>query len=189
MGTIPAAPTAPAAPAAPAGSPPAQAPARRVPPPRSGRTPRTRPGYTAASQADRGSVTILVVFFTIISLALAALLVDVGNALNARERAADIAEQAARAGANDISIPALRAGRLEIDTATACARAMGLVQAYGTQSGFQATADCAPPSPQQITVTVSVTTRPLIAASLGNFTVRATATAEPVCGITRAGQC
>ena len=60
-------------------------------------------GHAAAGSADRGSISVLVVFFTLIALALASLLVDVGNALNARERAADIAEQAARAGANDIS--------------------------------------------------------------------------------------
>ncbi len=143
----------------------------------------------AAGHAERGSLTILVVFFTLMALALAALLVDVGNALNARERAADIAEQAARAGANDISVPALRAGIVEIDTATACSRAANLVAAYGARGGFRATLSCAPPSPQQITVTVFVTTKPLIAASLGNFTVHATATAAPVCGVTRAGQC
>jgi Flp pilus assembly protein TadG len=142
-----------------------------------------------AGRDDRGSITILVVFFTIIALALAGLLVDVGHALNARERAADIAEQAARAGANDISVPALRSGIVAIDTSTACSAAANLVAAYGARSGFRATLDCAPPSPQQITVTVYITTKPLIAASLGSFTVHATATAEPVCGVTRAGQC
>ncbi len=150
---------------------------------------RTSTGTSAGTSADRGSVTVLVVFFTIIGLALASLLVDVGNALNARERAADIAEQAARAGANDIDVAALRAGRVAIDTGTACDRALSLVAAYRAQSGFAATAACAPPSPQRITVTVSVTTRPVIAAALGSFTVHATATAEPVCGITRGGQC
>jgi Flp pilus assembly protein TadG len=150
---------------------------------------RAGPGSMRAGHADRGSVTILVVFFTLIALALASLLVDVGHALNARERAADIAEQAARAGANDISVPALRAGIVAIDTATACSRAARLVAAYGARSGFQATLNCPQPSPQQITVTVYITTRPLIAASLGSFTVHATATAEPVCGVTRAGQC
>jgi putative Flp pilus-assembly TadE/G-like protein len=139
--------------------------------------------------ADRGSVTILVLFFTIMALALASLLVDVGNALNARERAADIAEQAARAGANDINVAALRAGRLEINAATACGRAVGLVAAYSARTGWHARASCQPPSARQITVTVFVTTHPVIAASLGNFTVHASATAEPVCGITLGGQC
>jgi len=146
-------------------------------------------GPGSRTGGDRGSVTVLVVFFAIIALALASLLVDIGHALNARERAADIAEQAARAGANDIDVAALRAGRVAIDTGTACDRALSLVAAYRAQSGFAATAACAPPSPQRITVTVSVTTRPVIAAALGSFTVHATATAEPVCGITRGGQC
>lgn len=149
----------------------------------------TPPDHGTTTGADRGSISVLVLFFTIIALMLAALLVDVGNAMNARERAADIAEQAARAGANDIDVAALRAGRLAIDTATACDRVASLVAAYSASGGFHATANCAPPSPQQITVTVFVTTTPLIAKSLGSFTVHASATAEPVCGITLAGQC
>ncbi len=155
------------------------------------RTPAAGAGIGPGSRTggDRGSVTVLVVFFAIIALALAGLLVDIGHALNARERAADIAEQAARAGANDIDVAALRSGIVAIDTTTACADALNLVAAYGARGGFAATGNCAPPSPQQITVTVYVTTRPLIAAALGSFTVHATATAEPVCGITRGGQC
>jgi Putative Flp pilus-assembly TadE/G-like len=150
---------------------------------------KTRPAPGTAAEKERGSVTLLVVFFTIIALVLASLLVDVGNALGARERAADIAEQAARAGAGDIDIAALRAGTVAIDTATACAQALNLVAAYGARAGMAARGQCAPPSPQRITVTVYVTTRPLIAASLGNFTVHASATAQPVCGITHGGQC
>ncbi len=147
------------------------------------------PGHAPARYPDRGSISVLVVFFAIIALMLAALLVDVGHALNARERAADIAEQAARAGANDIDVAALRAGVVQIDTLTACGRAASLVAAYRAGSGFDATADCTHVSPQQITITVSVTTKPLIAASLGDFTVHASATAQPVCGVTRGGQC
>jgi Flp pilus assembly protein TadG len=138
---------------------------------------------------DRGSLTVLVVFFALIALVLASLLVDVGNALNAKERAADIAEQAARAGADDVDVPLLRAGTVAIDTSTACGRAQSLVAAYGAQSGLAVTAACPTLTQQQIAVSVSITTKPLIAASLGNFTVQATATAEPVCGITQGGQC
>jgi putative Flp pilus-assembly TadE/G-like protein len=179
--------TAPPAqpPSAPARPPLTRAPARQAP----SRGPRAGLGLAPASHPDRGSISVLVIFFALIALALASLLVDVGNALNARERAADIAEQAARAGANDVDVAALRTGLVQIDTATACGRAANLVAAYGASSGFNATARCASVSPQQITITVSVTTKPLIAASLGNFTVHASATAEPVCGVTRAGQC
>jgi Flp pilus assembly protein TadG len=141
------------------------------------------------SGGDDGSLTVLVVFFALIALVLASMLVDVGNALNARERAADVAEQAARAGADDVNVPLLRTGTLAIDTSSACGRAQSLVAAYGAQSGLTVTASCPTLTPQQIAVSVSVTTTPLIAASLGNFTVHATATAEPVCGITQGGQC
>ena len=43
---------------------------------------------------DRGSLTLFVLFFAITALVLASLLVDVGSAVNAQERAADLAEQA-----------------------------------------------------------------------------------------------
>ena len=72
-----------------------------------------------APPGDRGSVTLFVIFFTITVLVLASLLVDLGNAVNAQERAADLAEQAARAAANTIDLASLRGGTVSIDTATA----------------------------------------------------------------------
>ncbi len=48
--------------------------------------------------------------FAVAVIFLTALIVDGGNAMNARERAADIAGQAARAAANDISPATLRQG-------------------------------------------------------------------------------
>ena len=49
-------------------------------------------------RGERGSVTLFVLLFSITALVLASLLVDLGSAINAQERAADLAEQAARAG-------------------------------------------------------------------------------------------
>ena len=84
--------------------------------------------------AERGSVTVFVVFFTLVALALASLLVDVGNAVNAQERAADLAEQAARAAANAIDVADLRSGTVTIDQTRACADALNLIQAYAAAS-------------------------------------------------------
>ena len=141
--------------------------------------------------AERGSVTVFVVFFTLVALALASLLVDVGNAVNAQERAADLAEQAARAAANAIDVADLRSGTVTIDQARACADALNLIQAYAAASRVDAamTAPCTYPSPRQVTVYVSVTTTPLISTFFGSFTMKAHETACAEFGITQGVGC
>jgi hypothetical protein len=145
----------------------------------------------AGGGAERGSVTLFVVFFTLVALALASLLVDVGNAMNAQERAADLAEQAARAAANAISVAGLRSGTVAIDQARACADALSLIRAYAAASRVDAamTAPCTYPGPRRVTVYVSVTTTPLVAAFFGSFTMRAHETACAEFGITRGVGC
>ncbi|HLQ54651.1 MAG TPA: pilus assembly protein TadG-related protein, partial [Streptosporangiaceae bacterium] len=64
---------------------------------------------------DRGSVALWVIIFTFAVLVLVALIVDGGQLMNAKERAADVAEQAARAAANDVNVVDLRAGTVAID--------------------------------------------------------------------------
>lgn len=156
---------------------------------------RSRPGRARGSgKRERGSITIFVVFFALIALALAALLVDIGNAMNAKERASDIAEQAARAGANDIDIAALRAGTVKINYAQALPDCESLAVQYGDQTTgnnkFDVHATCTPgPGPNEVTATVSVTTTPIIAAALGQFTETVQRSAHPECGITAGGQC
>ena len=141
--------------------------------------------------AERGSVTVFVVFFTLVALALASLLVDVGNAVNAQERAADLAEQAARAAANAIDVADLRSGTVTIDQTRACADASNLIQAYAAASRVDAamTSPCTYPSPRQVTVSVSVTTTPLISTFFGSFTMKAHETACAEFGITQGVGC
>src|SRR6185369_2611451 len=147
-------------------------------------------GRAAASRAgtgaERGSVTVFVVFFTLVALALASLLVDVGNAVNAQERAADLAEQAARAAANAIDVADLRSGTVTIDQTRACADASNLIHAYAAASRVDAamTGPCTYPSPRQVTVSVSITTTtPLISTFFGSFTMKAHETACAEFGI------
>jgi Flp pilus assembly protein TadG len=59
---------------------------------------------------DRGSISLWVVIFAFTTLALLILVVDGGQTMNAKSRAADIAEQAARAAADDINVTNLREG-------------------------------------------------------------------------------
>lgn len=143
--------------------------------------------------ADRGSLTIFVVFFAITALALASLLVDLGNAVNAQERAADLAEQAARAAADTINVAALRNGDVQIDTARACGNAEKIIQDYHQNSGVDAamTQPCTfqGPGPRQVTVFVSVTTTPVITAAFGSFTMHAHESACAEFGINQGVGC
>jgi len=155
-----------------------------------------RAGHAAAGRAgtgaERGSVTVFVVFFTLVALALASLLVDVGNAVNAQERAADLAEQAARAAAKAIDVADLRSGTVTIDQTRACADASNLIQAYAAASRVDAamTGPCTYPSLRQVTVSVSITTTtPLISTFFGSFTMKAHETACAEFGITQGVGC
>src|SRR5258708_37280510 len=75
---------------------------------RAGRSRRPRStGHTRADR-ERGSVAVFTVVFAIAVVFLTALILDGGVAMNAKERAASIAEQAARAAADNIDIAALR---------------------------------------------------------------------------------
>jgi type II secretory pathway pseudopilin PulG len=134
---------------------------------------------------------VFVAFFALVALALASLLVDVGNAVNAQERAADLAEQAARAAANAIDVADLRSGTVAIDQTGACADALNLIQAYAAASRLDAamTAPCTYPGPRQVTVYVSVTTTPLISTFFGSFTMKAHETACAEFGITQGVGC
>jgi Flp pilus assembly protein TadG len=141
---------------------------------------------------DQGSVAVFTVVFAVAVIFLLALIVDGGNAMNARERAADIAGQAARAAADDISPATLRSATLSgnalpIDWDSACGYAQQVVQKYGAGlAGTTVTMSACPgqkSSATQAAITVQITTRPLIGGGiLGTFTETATGTATTECG-------
>lgn len=158
------------------------------------------PRNTGGPRADRGSATLYIVIFTIAAFALVGLLVDGGTAISAKERAADIAGQAARAVANHILASSLRSGgQPKIDPAACPGVAASLVQAYQTSGHMRAglagngcTIGPAPGGPagaQEATVTVEVSTTPVIPGFFPPFTETARATAEPECGITHGQPC
>jgi Flp pilus assembly protein TadG len=57
---------------------------------------------------ERGSMTVFVVLWSLVIVMVAALVIDVGLAVSQRERAADLADQAARAEAQNLSTASLR---------------------------------------------------------------------------------
>jgi Flp pilus assembly protein TadG len=140
--------------------------------------------------SDRGSVSLWVVIFAFVTLALLILIVDGGQVIVAKSRAADIAEQAARAAADDINPAALRNGQVTI-AAGACdtpGPASNLISTY--QKGVGVTASmlaCTPGTGPQgapdVTVRVRVSMNPFIPVNpFGTINVTASETAFLACG-------
>ena len=87
---------------------------------------------------ERGSFAFAVIFWALMAMMLAGLVVDGGLALTERQRAGDIAEQAARAAANDLDQNALRNGQYVL-AGDACQRAELVGSAAG---GAKAVVTC-----------------------------------------------
>jgi Flp pilus assembly protein TadG len=145
-------------------------------------------GIRQLDDPDRGSVTLWIVIFAVAVIALALLLADGGSLISAKERAADIAEQSARAAADDISVTSLRNNIVQINP-DACQRAGNLVARYRLSPRMSAAMSSCDIQAQQATVTVSVAITPLIPGFTGSMTKAVTATAKPECGITQGGAC
>lgn len=131
-------------------------------------------------RGDRGTIAMYTVLFTPVVLLLAGLLVDGGLAIHARQRAADMAEQAARAGANQIDTDALRAtGKPVLDPGRARAAACDLLAAYPDE----VTASQCDANGQEVAVTVQISVKPQllgIIPGFGEFRLTSSATARPV---------
>ena len=143
---------------------------------------------------DRGSVSLWVVMFAFVTLALLILVVDGGQVIVAKSRAADIAEQAARAAADDIDPGALRNGDVAI-AAGACGipgPASELVSTYQKGVGVTATMltcnpGTGPEGAPDVTVQVQVSMKPFLPVNpFGTITVTATETAFLACGTANA---
>jgi Flp pilus assembly protein TadG len=156
----------------------------------------TRLGAARAAAAwlregrDRGSVSLWVVMFAFVTLALLILVVDGGQVIIAKSRAADIAEQAARAAADTIDPGALRQGQVVIAQG-ACdtpGPASNLVATY--QKGVGVTAsmkDCTigtgPQGAPDVTVRVQVSMKPFLPVGpFATINVTAAETAFLACG-------
>jgi Flp pilus assembly protein TadG len=131
---------------------------------------------------DAGVASVVLVLLTGAFLALAGLVWDGGRAITAREQAANLAEQAARAGAEILDITAARAtGTDTIDTAAAAdAAACRYVHLTDPTATCAATATAT-------TVTVAVTTHTSTAVlgivGVNSLTTHGHATATPVRGV------
>jgi Flp pilus assembly protein TadG len=135
--------------------------------------------------ADRGAATLFVIGLSTMLLVLSGLVVDGGMAINARAQAADVAEQAARAGAQEIDENVLRnSGNVVLDADAASDAAEGFLN----ESGFSAKPNAdgtVTVNGDEVTVAVSrnYNTIMLGLIGIGEFTVSADATARPAVGI------
>ena len=133
---------------------------------------------------ERGSVTLFVVFIALALFAGAGLVIDGGAAITAASRASDIAQNAARAGIIEGSVPGSD-GAISIEETRAHAAAIDwLVREHviGTDADVTVT-------PVLVTVTVRMQqpTTLLRLAGIGDLHVERTGAARAASGITKEG--
>jgi hypothetical protein len=121
---------------------------------------------------DRGTLALFIPVITVGLLAMAGLVVDGGAAINARERAADVSQQAARAGADALAPNSLRGPSPQSLVAYAPA-AKAAAQHYLAVAGITGTVSV---TGDVVTVTATVRHMTAILSALGMTTVTGTAT-------------
>ncbi|MCI0686315.1 MAG: pilus assembly protein TadG-related protein [Sporichthyaceae bacterium] len=147
--------------------------------PRQARTPQRR--------ADTGSVAVWLLFITPVLFAFAGLVLDGGRILTARQHAANIAEQAARAGMDALDVAQFRASGGTVDVIDPVAAEQ---VACGYVAAAAPTASCSiEVTGNQVSVTVSLSTSTAILAAVGadSITTTAVGVARPAVGITSEG--
>lgn len=135
-------------------------------------------------QTDAGFVSLYVVVITVGLLAMAGLVIDGGNALAAREQATDVAQQAARAGADALSPDSLRGSPAGLTASPAAAQAAAnrVLETLGVTGSVTVDGD-------EVTVSVTVhqNTTILSAFGVGPIEGKATSTATALHGTTTGG--
>jgi Flp pilus assembly protein TadG len=135
-------------------------------------------------RGDRGTVALFTTIFALFVIILAGLLVDGGLTIHARQRAADIAEQAARAAADDVDVNYLRqTGKARIVSSDApCRRARLLASKYPEVTG-PISCDTSGGQVARVGVQIRVKFQLLSAFGFSDMTMSSTASAQPQEGI------
>lgn len=125
--------------------------------------------------SERGSVALSGLLLAVVLAMLIGVVVDVGQAFLARRELASIADDAALAGSQDVDIPALHEGRLELNASQARTDALNTIGGYAKTKGEVSTTN------DRVTVTVTrrVNTILLGLVGLRTFTISAHASAAP----------
>lgn len=135
-----------------------------------------------ARHDDRGQITPWTIFGVVLVLVLAGLVLDLGLGMSDKVRLLDVAQGAARAGAREIDLATYRAtGTVQLQPAQAAAAARSFAQQAGVDGQVTASA-----TPTAVTVTISGTrqTQLLHLVGITALPVSATATANPLTGVT-----
>jgi Flp pilus assembly protein TadG len=147
-----------------------------------------RAAASARVRDERGSMSVVVVLWALVITMVAALVIDGGLAISQRERAADIADQAARAEAQNVDEGTLRdSGQAQI-LPDDCGRALAYLAtaAASVHYGKAAIDGCAlsDDAPgNTVTVTVHLTYSPFVFDLFGGtITVTETGTATAATG-------
>jgi Flp pilus assembly protein TadG len=132
---------------------------------------------------DRGSGAGAVIIFALVFLSLAAFVIDGGLSISKRERAADIAEQAARYAAQDIDKEALygnHGGPAPINYQNCDARVKAFAREMDMTGADIAASHCVAADAQQVQVEVQLTYRPVFTGMFygGDVVVHGQAVAE-----------
>lgn len=124
---------------------------------------------------ERGSVAISGLLLAVVLAMLIGVVVDLGQAFLARRELASIADDAALAGSQDINIPALHEGRLELNTVQA------RTDALHTIGGYRATRGEVSTSNGRVNVTVTRRVQTILLGLVGGrtMTISAYASAAP----------
>ncbi|MEU2621835.1 pilus assembly protein TadG-related protein [Streptomyces sp. NPDC007157] len=131
---------------------------------------------------DRGSGAGAVIIFALVFLSLSAFVIDGGLSISKRERAADIAEQAARYAAQDIDKDALyeNQGAAPINFQDCDARVKTFAREMDMSGADIAATHCVAADAQQVQVEVQLTYEPVFTGMFygGAIVVHGQATAE-----------
>lgn len=136
-----------------------------------------------AGMDDRGSGAGAVIIFALVFLSLSAFVIDGGMSISKRERAADIAEQAARYAAQDIDREALydnEGGPAPINYENCDARVKAFAREMDMSGADIAATHCVAADADQVQVEVQLTYSPVFTGMFygGDVIVRGEAVAE-----------
>ncbi|CAL9524724.1 hypothetical protein SUDANB96_03938 [Streptomyces sp. enrichment culture] len=132
---------------------------------------------------DRGSGAGAVIIFALVFLSLSAFVIDGGMSISKRERAADIAEQAARYAAQDIDREALydnEGGPAPINYENCDARVRAFAREMDMTGADIAASHCVAANAAQVEVEIQLTYSPVFTGMFygGDVVVRGQAVAE-----------
>lgn len=132
---------------------------------------------------DRGSGAGAVIIFALVFISLSAFVIDGGLSISKRERAADIAEQAARYAAQDIDTDALyenEGGEAPINYENCDARVKAFAREMGMSGADIAATHCVAADVDQVQVEVQLTYSPVFVGMFynGDVVVHGQAVAE-----------